>query len=84
MEQHLRALYYKNNPHLLFTKLSQQDVSTISLHRMKNGLSQTSFDEKCGFKDGTIKRIESHRAQPTKKELEKINEVLKLKIKFSS
>jgi ribosome-binding protein aMBF1 (putative translation factor) len=84
MEEHLRALYYKNNPHLLFTKISQQDATTISFKRMKEGISQASFDTQCGFKDGTIKRIESHRSQPSKKELEKINEVLKLSIKFSS
>jgi ribosome-binding protein aMBF1 (putative translation factor) len=84
MEEHFRALYYKNNPHLLFTKIKHEDVTTISFKRMKEGISQTSFDMQCGFKDGTIKRIEAHRAQPSKKELEKINEVLKLSIKFSS
>lgn len=84
MEEHLRAQYYRNNPHLLFTKISPQDANTIAANRMKEGISQASFDVKCGFKAGTIKSIEGRRTHPSKKELEKINEVLKLKIKFSS
>jgi hypothetical protein len=59
---------------------TMDSVKDIQNYRRENGLTQVQLDGRCSFPTGTINKLEGRNRTPTSKELQTLNNLLRLRL----
>ena len=80
---HLRKIEQAEGP-IKVKHLSSESKQMIVAKRIQNGWNQTQLNQQCGFPLHTIRDIENGKLTPTPGQLNVLNRVLKVGLKYDS